>query len=215
MFDKFDFVLCIFKFIQTKSNDFKPNLMKKVIIFSAPSGSGKTTLVKHSLERFPQLQFSISCTTRNPRGDEKNGIDYHFISPEKFREKIANDEFVEFEEVYTDKYYGTLKLEVEKIWNSGKAVIFDVDVKGGISLKKYFGVQALSIFIMPPSIEELERRLISRATDDLETIKTRVSKAEEEMTFQKEFDKIVINTDLDTAKKETENLIKNFLNASI
>lgn len=187
--------------------------MQKVIIFSAPSGSGKTTLVKHALEQFPQLAFSISCTTRNPRGTELNGVDYHFISPDKFRQKISEDAFVEFEEVYTDKYYGTLKSEVERIWDSGKAVIFDVDVKGGISLKKYFGEKALSIFVMPPSIEELERRLISRATDDAETIKTRVAKAEEEMTFKNEFDKIVVNTDLGPAKSETENLITQFLNA--
>lgn len=185
--------------------------MNKVIIFSAPSGSGKTTLVKHSLETFPELQFSISCTTRQPRGSEVHSIDYHFISPEEFRQKISKDEFVEFEEVYTDKYYGTLKSEVEKIWNQGKVVIFDVDVKGGISLKKYFGDTALSIFIEPPSIEELERRLISRNTDDEETIKIRVSKAEEELSYAGEFDKIVINSDLNEAKSEIENLIKTFI----
>jgi guanylate kinase len=185
--------------------------MNKVIIFSAPSGSGKTTLVKHALEAFPELEFSISCTTRQPRGSEVHTVDYHFITPEEFRQKIAADAFVEYEEVYTDKYYGTLKSEVEKIWNKGKVVIFDVDVKGGISLKKYFGEKALSIFIEPPSIEELERRLISRNTDDAETIKTRVAKAEEEMTYAGEFDKIVINTDLDVAKKEIESLIKNFI----
>lgn len=187
--------------------------MNKVIIFSAPSGSGKTTLVKYCLEAFPQLQFSISCTTRALRGTEIHGIDYHFISPDEFRQKISEDAFVEFEEVYTDKYYGTLKSEVERIWASGKVVIFDVDVKGGISLKKYFGDQALSIFIMPPSIEELERRLISRATDDLETIKTRVHKAADEITFKDDFDKIIVNDDLDQAKMTTENVLKNFLNA--
>lgn len=187
------------------------NYMNKVIIFSAPSGSGKTTLVKHSLEVFNELQFSISCTTRQPRGSEVHAVDYHFLTPDEFRQKIAEDAFVEFEEVYTDKYYGTLKSEVEKIWNEGKVVIFDVDVKGGISLKKYFGEQALSIFIEPPSIEELERRLISRNTDDAETIKTRVEKAEEEISYAKEFDKIVINSDLSEAKKEIESLIKNFI----
>lgn len=185
--------------------------MEKVIIFSAPSGSGKTTLVKHSLEIFPELQFSISCTTRHPRGSEVHAIDYHFITPEEFRQKIKEDAFVEYEEVYTDKYYGTLKSEVEKIWNQGKIVIFDVDVKGGVSLKKYFGEQALSIFIEPPSIDELERRLISRNTDDAETIKARVEKAEEEMAYAKEFDTIVINTNLDDAKIEIESLIKNFI----
>ena len=187
--------------------------MNKVIIFSAPSGSGKTTLVKHCLQHFPELEFSISCTTRNPRGTEKDGVDYHFISPEKFRQKIWEEAFVEFEEVYEDKYYGTLKSEVERIWNDGKTVIFDVDVKGGIALKKYFGEQALSIFIMPPSIQELERRLIARATDDADTIQTRVEKAEHEMTFQNEFDKILVNTDLETAKAEIEKLVSEFLNS--
>lgn len=187
--------------------------MNKVIIFSAPSGSGKTTLVKHCLEHFPELEFSISCTTRNPRGTEKDGVDYHFISPEKFRQKIWEEAFVEFEEVYEDKYYGTLKSEVERIWNDGKTVIFDVDVKGGIALKKYFDEQALSIFIMPPSIQELERRLIARATEDAETIQTRVEKAEQEMTFQNEFDKILVNTDLETAKAEIEKLVSEFLNS--
>lgn len=187
--------------------------MNKVIIFSAPSGSGKTTLVKHCLQHFPELEFSISCTTRNPRGTEKDGVDYHFISPEKFRQKIWEEAFVEFEEVYEDKYYGTLKSEVNRIWNDGKTVIFDVDVKGGIALKKYFGEQALSIFIMPPSIQELERRLIARATDDAETIQTRVEKAEQEMTFQNEFDKILVNTDLETAKAEIEKLVSEFLNS--
>lgn len=187
--------------------------MNKVIIFSAPSGSGKTTLVKHCLEHFPELEFSISCTTRNPRGTEKDGVDYHFISPEKFRQKIWEEAFVEFEEVYENKYYGTLKSEVERIWNDGKTVIFDVDVKGGIALKKYFGEQALSIFIMPPSIQELERRLIARATEDADTIQTRVEKAEQEMTFQNEFDKILVNTDLETAKAEIEKLLSEFLNS--
>lgn len=185
--------------------------MNKVIIFSAPSGSGKTTLVKYALEQFPELQFSISCTTRQPRGSEIHAVDYHFVSPDEFRQKISEDAFVEYEEVYTDKYYGTLKSEVEKIWNNQKVVIFDVDVKGGISLKKYFEEKALSIFIEPPSIEELERRLISRNTDDAETIKTRVAKAGEEMSYAKDFDVIVINENLDQAKNEIKNLIENFI----
>ncbi|MBF8457287.1 guanylate kinase [Kaistella sp. G5-32] len=185
--------------------------MQKVIIFSAPSGSGKTTLVKHCLQEFPQLQFSISCTTRNPRGEEQDAIDYHFLNPNDFRKKIEEDAFVEFEEVYEDKFYGTLKSEVERIWKAGKVVIFDVDVKGGISLKKYFGDQAMAVFIMPPSVAELELRLIARGTDDLETIKTRVQKATHEMTFKNQFDKIVVNQDLDAAKKDIENIIENFL----
>ena len=185
--------------------------MNKVIIFSAPSGSGKTTLVRHALETFPQLSFSVSCTTRSPRGEEKHGIDYYFLTPVEFRTKIQADEFVEFEEVYTDKYYGTLKSEVARIWTQGRAVIFDVDVKGGIALKKYFGDQALSIFIMPPSIAELERRLISRGTDDEVTIRTRVEKASEELTYQNDFDRIVINSDLEAAKQVVDQLIGTFL----
>ena len=185
--------------------------MRKVIIFSAPSGSGKTTLVNYALKTFPQLAFSISCTTRQPRGTEKNGADYYFLSPEDFRQHIAEDAFVEFEEVYADKYYGTLKSEVERIWQEGKAVIFDVDVKGGISLKKYFKEKALSIFVLPPSIVELERRLKMRATDDPATIQTRVAKAEYEMAFQNEFDTTVINTDLEIAKQDVQALIGNFL----
>ncbi|MDO5616561.1 MAG: guanylate kinase [Cruoricaptor ignavus] len=186
--------------------------MNKVLIFSAPSGSGKTTLVRHCLEHFPVLEFSVSCTTRNPRGTEQNGIDYYFLSPEEFRKKISENAFVEYEEVYTDKYYGTLKSEVERIWNEGKVVIFDVDVKGGIALKNYFADQALSVFIMPPSVEELERRLVSRATDDAETIKIRVEKAEEEIAFQNQFDTILVNNDLDIAKNEIENIVNEFIN---
>ena len=187
--------------------------MNKVIIFSAPSGSGKTTLVKHCLQQFPQLQFSVSATTRALRGEEIHRKDYFFLSVEAFKKLISENAFVEYEEVYHDKFYGTLKSEVERIWNEGKVVIFDVDVKGGISLKKYFGDQAMSVFIMPPSIEELERRLVSRATDDAATIKTRVEKAAEEMTFKDQFDKMVVNTDLDQAKAEIETIIQQFLDS--
>ncbi|MBP6377942.1 MAG: guanylate kinase [Kaistella sp.] len=187
--------------------------MKKVIIFSAPSGSGKTTLVKHCLQQFPQLQFSVSATTRALRGEEIHGKDYFFLSVEAFKKLISENAFVEYEEVYHDKFYGTLKSEVERIWQSGKTVIFDVDVKGGISLKKYFGDKALSVFIMPPSIEELERRLVSRATDDAETIKTRVEKASEEMTFKDHFDVTVVNNDLAEAKNTTEKMLQNFLSS--
>lgn len=187
--------------------------MNKVVIFSAPSGSGKTTLVKHCLAHFPELQFSISCTTRAPRGDEKHGVDYHFLSPDDFKKKISENAFVEFEEVYTDKFYGTLKDEVQKIWDNGKIVIFDVDVKGGVNLKKIFGEQALSIFIAPPSIEELERRLITRGTDNLDTIKTRVAKAEEELTYKDQFDKVVVNDVLEIATQEMENILTAFIKA--
>ena len=185
--------------------------MQKVIIFSAPSGSGKTTLVKHCLETFPQLSFSVSCTTRSPRGEEKDGVDYHFLTPDDFRARIAENAFVEFEEVYEDKYYGTLKSEVERIWDEKKIVIFDVDVKGGISLKKYFDDKAISIFIMPPSIEELERRLNLRATDDAETIVSRLAKAGEEMTYKDHFDEILVNDDLQVAKDAVVKVIENFL----
>ena len=185
--------------------------MNKVIIFSAPSGSGKTTLVKHCLQKFPQLQFSVSATTRALRGEEIHGKDYFFLSVEEFKKLISEDAFVEYEEVYQDKFYGTLKSEVERIWQEGKVVIFDVDVVGGVNLKKIFGEKALSIFIAPPSIDELERRLISRATDDLETIKTRVAKAKEEMTYAEEFDQIIINDDLETAQKEIERIVRNFI----
>ena len=187
--------------------------MNKVIIFSAPSGSGKTTLVKHCLQQFPQLQFSVSATTRALRGEEIHGKDYFFLSVEAFKKLISENAFVEYEEVYHDKFYGTLKSEVERIWQSGKTVIFDVDVKGGISLKKYFGEKALSVFIMPPSVEELERRLVSRATDDPETIKTRVEKASEEMTFKDHFDVTVVNNDLAEAKNTTEKMLQNFLSS--
>ena len=184
--------------------------MNKVIIFSAPSGSGKTTLVKHSLENFPHLEFSISATTRTPREGEAHGKDYYFLTPDEFRKKISEDAFVEHEEVYADKFYGTLKSEIERIWKNGKTVIFDVDVVGGVNLKKIFGDQAMSIFIAPPSIEELKKRLIKRNTDSLETIKTRVNKAQEELGYQHLFDQVLINDDLETAKKEIENIISNF-----
>ncbi|WP_312324208.1 guanylate kinase [Soonwooa sp.] len=187
--------------------------MNKVVIFSAPSGSGKTTLVKHCLAHFPDLQFSISCTTRAPRGEEKHGVDYHFLSPEEFRQKISENAFVEFEEVYTDKFYGTLQEEVERIWKNGKVVIFDVDVKGGVNLKKIFGEQALSIFIAPPSIEELERRLTTRGTDAPDVIKTRVAKAEEELTYQAQFDKVVVNDNLEVATQEMESILQDFINS--
>jgi len=185
--------------------------MNKVIIFSAPSGSGKTTLVKYCLGVFPELQFSISATTRALRGEEIHGKDYFFLSVEELKKLIAENAFVEYEEVYQDKFYGTLKSEVERIWQEGKVVIFDVDVKGGVNLKKIFGENALSIFIAPPSINELERRLISRATDDLETIKIRVAKAKEEMTYAEEFDQIIINDDLEKAQKEIERIVRNFI----
>lgn len=186
-------------------------MQNQVIIFSAPSGSGKTTLVKHCLELFPQLQFSISATTRAPRGEEQHAKDYYFLTPDEFRTKIAEDAFVEFEEVYTDKYYGTLKSEVERIWDEGKIVIFDVDVVGGVNLKQIFKDQALSIFIAPPNVEALKHRLTQRGTDTAEAIETRLEKAEEELTYQPQFDKTIINDDLATAKLEIENTLNQFI----
>ena len=185
--------------------------MNKVIIFSAPSGSGKSTLVAHAIQHFDQLAFSISCTTRNPRGEEVHGKDYHFINVEEFKGHINKESFVEFEEVYPGKFYGTLKSEVENKWKDGKIVIFDVDVKGGVALKKYYGENALSIFIKPPSIEELERRLMSRNTDEIEAIKTRLAKAAEELTYQNQFDVVLVNDDLEKAKEEIIFIIDNFI----
>lgn len=186
-------------------------MSKKLIIFSAPSGSGKSTLVQYLMQQNPALAFSISCTSRAPRGTEKHGVEYYFLSPEEFRQRIANDEFLEYEEVYTDKFYGTLKSEVERLSDAGKIVLFDVDVKGGINIKKFYGDRAMSIFVQPPSIEELSRRLHGRGTDTEEVIQTRLDKAEYEMTFASKFDHIVVNDDLDIAKADVLKLMNEFL----
>ncbi len=183
----------------------------KLVIISAPSGAGKTTMVNHLLKKGLGLEFSISATTRTPRGKEQNGKEYYFISTEDFRDKIRKNEFTEWQEVYKDQLYGTLKTEIKRIWADKKHVIFDVDVKGGINLKKIFGNQAISIFIMPPSVNDLEKRLLSRATDDRAKIKIRVEKAMEEMKLADNFDHIVINDKLDRAQKEVYELVKSFL----
>ncbi|MBB6463702.1 guanylate kinase [Flammeovirga kamogawensis] len=180
----------------------------KVFIFSAPSGSGKTTVVRHLLSVFPELTFSISATTRAPRGEEKDAKDYYFISLDDFKNRIANDEFVEHEEVYEGLFYGTLKSEIERIWNEGKHVVLDVDVQGGISLKKYFADKAVSVFVCPPNVECLEQRLRDRATDSEEAIKERVAKAAEEMPFGDQFDIRLINEDLPTALANAEKLVE-------
>ena len=185
--------------------------MGKLVIFSAPSGSGKTTIVKQLLKRFPQFEFSISATSRQPRGQEQNGVDYHFMSNEEFRERVARGEFVEWEEVYAGTCYGTLKSEMERIWAKGNVIIFDVDVMGGINLKKLFGEDACSMFIMPPSVEELERRLRGRGTDTEEVIQKRIAKAEFELSKAPEFDHIVVNDVLDVAVEEATAIISNFL----
>lgn len=185
--------------------------MGKVIIFSAPSGSGKTTIVKALLERFPQLEFSISATSRSPRGVERDGVDYYFLSEEEFRRRIAADCFVEYEEVYAGTHYGTLRSEVERIWSKGNVIVFDVDVMGGINIKRIFGDDARSIFIMPPSIEELRRRLVNRATDAPEVIEKRVAKAEFELTKAPAFDCTVVNDDLQEAIACAEDIIDRFI----
>jgi guanylate kinase len=183
----------------------------KLVIISAPSGAGKTTIVNHLLGKNLGLEFSVSATTRPPRGKEKNGKDYYYISAEDFREKISNNEFAEWQEVYKDQYYGTLKSEIDRIWADKKHVIFDVDVKGGINLKKIFGNRAISVFIMPPSVKDLEKRLLARATDDRSKIKIRVDKAIEEMKLAIHFDHIVINDNLERAQSEVFEMVKSFL----
>ena len=184
----------------------------KLFIFSAPSGSGKTTIVRSLLEKDTNLEFSISATSRPKRKNEIEGKDYYFLSAEEFKEKIANDEFVEWEEVYENRFYGTLKIELERIWSQGKHVVFDVDVVGGLNIKKKYPHKALAIFVMPPSIEELEKRLKLRSTDSSEDIKTRIDKANEELSYAEKFDVIVINDQLEKAIQESEVLVKNFIN---
>lgn len=183
----------------------------KLIIFSAPSGSGKTTIVKHLLDKNLALEFSISATSRPPRGNEVHGKDYYFLSAEDFRSKIAAGEFLEWEEVYPDRYYGTLKSEVERITSMGHHVLFDVDVVGGCNIKEQYGDEALSIFVQPPSVDELRRRLEKRSTDAPEVIATRVEKAEHELTFAPRFDVILINDVLEDAFVKAEEIIQKFL----
>ena len=183
----------------------------KVIIFSAPSGSGKSTIINYLLAQKLNLAFSISATSRPPRGNEKHGVEYFFLSPDEFRQRIANNEFLEYEEVYTDRFYGTLKAQVEKQLAAGQNVVFDVDVVGGCNIKKYYGERALSLFIQPPCIDELRRRLIGRGTDTPEVIESRIAKAEYELSFAPKFDKVIINDDLETAKAHALKVIKEFL----
>lgn len=186
----------------------------KLIIFSAPSGAGKTTIVRHLLNKFPQLSFSISATTREARGSEKNEHDYYFISKEDFLHKIAHQEFVEFEEVYSGTFYGTLRSEIERIWNAGKHVIFDIDVEGGLRLKRKYEKDALAIFVQPPSLEVLKERLAGRGTDSEEKLQERYIKAEKELKYADKFDVILKNYDLEIACKEAEKLVGDFLSVS-
>ena len=187
-------------------------MAKKVLIFSAPSGSGKSTIVNHILGLYPgSMEFSVSATSRAPRGEEQDGREYYFLTTEEFRKMIAEDKFVEYEEVYEGRFYGTLKSECERIWAAGHVIIFDVDVKGGVNLKKYFGDAALSIFIQAPSVEVLRQRLVNRGTYPPEAIEERVAKAEEEMTYAPQFDYVLVNDELQTAYAESEKVVEDFL----
>jgi guanylate kinase len=180
----------------------------KLIIFSAPSGAGKSTIVQYLLTRDLNLEFSISATSRAPRGVEKHGIDYYYLSPDEFRQKIDNQEFLEYEEVYTNCYYGTLRNEIDRITSQGKNIVFDVDVVGGLNIKKEFGDRALAVFIAPPSIEILHKRLVGRGTDSPEMIEKRIGKAEFEMSFAPQFDVVIVNDNLDKSKAEAEEIKK-------
>lgn len=187
-------------------------MSNKVIIFSAPSGAGKSTVVNHLLGLHPEFEFSISATSRAPRGQEKHGVEYYFFSADEFRQMIAEDKFVEYEEVYSGSFYGTLRSEVERIWAKDHIIVFDIDVQGGVNLKRIFGEQALSVFIQAPSVEVLRQRLISRATDTEEAIEKRVAKAASEMEFADgKFDYVLINDDLATALSEAESVVNDFI----
>ena len=189
------------------------NMRGKLIIFSAPSGTGKSTIISWLMKEHKELNlaFSISCTSRAPRGTEQNGVEYFFLTPEEFRARIEDDEFLEFEEVYTDRFYGTLKSQVEKQLEAGQNVVFDVDVKGGVNIKKFYGDEALSIFIQPPSVNELRRRLERRATDAPDVIDQRIARAEFELTFADKFDKVVVNDILEYAEADALAAIQQFL----
>lgn len=186
----------------------------KLLIFSAPSGAGKSTIVQHLLGKSFDLEFSISATSRAPRGAEQHGREYYFLSPDEFRQRIANNEFIEYEEVYQNCFYGTLKSEVDRISALGKNTIFDVDVVGGVNIKTMYGARALSIFVHPPSVEELEKRLIGRGTDSPEKIAQRIAKASLELTYAPKFDVVLVNDNLEACKMEAETIIAEFLNQS-
>lgn len=188
----------------------------KIIIFSAPSGAGKTTIVHHLVSVIPELSFSISACTRDRRGrSEVNGKDYYFITPDDFHDKISNDAFVEWEEVYEGAFYGTLKSEIERIWASGKHAILDVDVKGGLSVKNFYKDRALGVFVKPPSIEELSKRLVARNTDSASSISSRLFKAKFELTFEDQFDEVIVNEDLAEACAKAEQLVRSFISEGI
>lgn len=188
-----------------------PAFRHKLVLFCGPSGSGKTTIVHHLMTVIPSLRFSISATTRARRDSEQHGRDYYFMSPDEFRDRLGKDEFLEWEEVYPDRFYGTLKTEVERILHHGLVALFDVDVEGGLQIKKYFGQQLLDVFVMPPSVDELHRRLVARATESEDSLMKRLSKAEKELGYAYRFKHIIVNTDLEKAKEEAGLLVKGFL----
>ena len=190
-------------------------MQEKLIIFSAPSGAGKTTLVRHLLEQGLQLAFSVSACSRKKRPHETEGKDYYFMSESEFREKIKNNEFVEWEEVYPHHFYGTLRSEIDRIWSNGLNVIFDVDVVGGLRIKKQYGKRALAVFVMPPSVKELEKRLILRSTENSESLRLRITKASDEMKHATAFDVIIVNDDLETARAEALKIVKDFIQSPI
>ena len=185
----------------------------KLLIVSAPSGSGKSTIVNWLMQEHPELQlyFSVSCTSRQPRGTEQDGVEYFFLTPEEFKQKIDAGEFLEYEEVYENRFYGTLKAQVEHQRKKGQNVVFDVDVKGGVNIKKFYGEEALSLFIQPPSVDELRRRLEGRGTDTPEAIEQRLAKAAYELTFAPQFDRVIVNDNLEAAKQETLRMVSEFL----
>jgi guanylate kinase len=185
----------------------------KIIIITAPSGSGKTSITRHLMQQFPQLAFSVSAATRQPRGIEKDGVDYHFISTEAFQQKIQHNEFIEWEMVYEGKYYGTLKAELEKIWSQNKIPVLDIDVKGAIHVQQQFPQTSLSLFIQPPSVEELKKRLQSRGTETAESLAARINKASYELSFKEHFNKVVVNDELQKACAEASVIVDSFIKA--
>lgn len=187
------------------------NFGKKIVVITAPSGAGKTTIVRKLLTQLPYLGFSVSCTTRDKRSNEVNGVDYFFVTVDEFKGKISADMFAEYEEVYTGKFYGTLKSEIERLWTNRKVAMFDIDVKGAVNLKKLYGEDCLTIFIKPPSIETLRNRLTARNTESKDTLKKRIQKAEEELSYETKFDKVVVNADFDIAYMNVKNCIHKFL----
>ncbi|MBK7681414.1 MAG: guanylate kinase [Bacteroidetes bacterium] len=188
-----------------------PNFLHKLVLFCGPSGSGKTTIVHHLMQQFPMMRFSVSATTRERRPNEEHGKDYYFLSVDEFKAKIQNDEFLEWEEVYKDRFYGTLKKEVERILNDGYVAIFDVDVEGGLHIRKQFGRQLLDVFVMPPSVDDLHKRLVARATESEDSLFKRLGKAEKEMTYAFQFNHVIVNSVLEDAKQEAMQMVKEFL----